>query len=72
MDAELQQNFVSNVRNGGIGVWRDYMTPDLVMRIETELQKFGLSLSMFNVGDNLGPEYQFLNFQPHILSTCSI
>lgn len=49
-----------HVRNGGIGVWQQYLDPETVQTIEARLQTFGLSLDMFYLADDLEPRFAFL------------
>jgi hypothetical protein len=54
------KNKTRHIRNGGIGVWQTKMTPEIVQRIEAELNKFDLSLTMFHLADELEPQFSFL------------
>lgn len=54
------KNKTRHIRNGGIGVWQTKMTPELVQRIEGELNKFDLSLTMFHLATQLEPQFSFL------------
>lgn len=51
-----------HIRNGGVGIWQDHLTPKVVADIETEFRKFGLSLHMFKVAlkDDLQAQFAFL------------
>lgn len=51
----------THIRNGGIGIWQDIMTPEMVRRIEAKFNEFGLSLNMFHLADDLRPEFEFLH-----------
>jgi hypothetical protein len=58
----------SHIRNGGIGVWQSYLTPQTVLKIENQMNQFGLSLKMFYLAKKLEPQFNFLatdnNFKP--------
>ncbi|HSX20593.1 MAG TPA: sulfotransferase domain-containing protein [Gammaproteobacteria bacterium] len=66
-EEQLRQSAISggsgpsrHIRNGGTGVWQKHMTPQMVQRIEAELQKFDLSLCMFHLADEFEPQFAFL------------
>lgn len=39
---------VRHIRNGGVGVWKNYLSEDQIHAIEVRLNEFDLSLAMFN------------------------
>lgn len=62
-----------HVRNGIAGTWQNFLTPELVARIEQRLISFGLSLKMFNLGDDIRQEYidAIENANPPVLLSAS-
>lgn len=70
LKAEQQQTSkFKHIRNGGIGVWQAHLTPQIVQKIEQEMQKFGLSLTMFHIADELDPKFAFLQTSTSSRST---
>lgn len=44
---------VRHIRNGGVGVWKNYLSEDQVQAIEVRLNEFDLSLDMFNASPEI-------------------
>lgn len=52
-----------HIKNGSVGFWQKKMTPDMVQRVETYMNQFGLSLKMFYLADTLDSKFSFLATQ---------
>lgn len=53
-------SYKTHIRNGGIGMWQSIMTPELVQKIELQMNQFGLSLNMFYIAEELDDKFNFL------------
>ncbi len=49
-----------HIRSGKTGLWQNYMSLELVQYIEERLNRFGLSLKMFTLAEELEPQFAFL------------
>lgn len=49
-----------HVRNGGIGVWQKFLTPEIVSKIADRLQEFGISLHTFTLAEHLEEKFAFV------------